>query len=80
MIQLTIDSLAIQRRTNEKYLLYLYGSKCGICNKIKPNILKALTELAEEEIDAPFYAMSIDLFGKELQLFGCEIRKKLNLI
>ena len=66
VMQLTTDSLAIQRRSSEKYLLYLYGSKCGICNKIKLNIIEALKQLEEEEVDAPFYAISIDLFGEEI--------------
>lgn len=66
VLQLTTDSLAIQRRSTEKYLLYLYGTKCGICNKIKLNIIEALKTLEEEEIDAPFYAISTDIFGAEI--------------
>jgi len=67
VIQLTIDSLAIQRRTEEKYLLYIYGTKCGICNKVKLNIIEGLKTLEDEGIDAPFYAISIDHFGTEIE-------------
>ena len=66
VMQLTIDTLAIQRRSTEKYILYLYGAKCGICNKIKLNIIEGLKTLEEAEIDAPFYAMSTDIFSGEL--------------
>ena len=69
-MQLTGDSLLVQRKSNEKYLLYIYGTKCGICNKIKLNIIDGLKTLEEKEIEANFYAITIDYFQDEILELG----------
>ena len=57
-------------KTKSEYLLYIYGTSCGICQKIKLNIVEALQSCAEDEIETPFYAINIDVFGDELIELG----------
>lgn len=74
--QLTMDSLSVLRKTESEYLLYIYGTSCGICQKIKLNIVEALQSCAEDEIETPFYAINIDVFGNELIELGFWDRSK----
>ena len=70
--QLTADSLQVLRKTETEYLLYIYSTKCGICNKIKQNIIGALQKCEEDEIECvvPFYAINTDFFGAEIENLG----------
>ena len=67
-------------KTKSEYLLYIYGTSCGICQKIKLNIVEALQSCSEDEIETPFYAINIDVFGDELIELGLFSKTLLVLI